>query len=42
MTASDFIIQFDLLYNNLNSDKAPEINDYEKSFLLTLAQEQIV
>lgn len=42
MTTIDFINGFDILYNNLMSDKAPEINEYEKSVLLTLAQEQIV
>lgn len=42
MTAQEFSNQFDLEYNNLMTDKAPEINEYEKSYLLTMAQEQIV
>lgn len=42
MTAQEFSTQFDLAYNNLMTDKAPEVNEYEKSYMLTIAQEQIV
>lgn len=42
MTAQEFSTQFDLSYNNLMTDKAPEVNEYEKSYLLTMAQEQLV
>lgn len=42
MTILDFSNEFDLLYNNLMSDRAPEINMYEKSMFLTEAQESIV
>lgn len=42
MTAQEFSNQFDLEYNNLMTDKAPEVNEYEKSYLLTMAQEQLV
>lgn len=42
MTIEDFSNTFDLLFNNLMSDMAPEVNLYEKSSLLTLAQEEIV
>lgn len=42
MTAEDFSNTFDILFNNLMSDRAPEVNDYEKSVLLTLAQEALV
>lgn len=42
MTIEDFSNTFDIFYNNLMSDRAPEVNDYEKSMLLTLAQEDIV
>lgn len=42
MTAQEFSNQFDIEYNNLMTDKAPEMNEYEKSYLLTIAQEQLV
>lgn len=42
MKNEDFIIQFDILYNNISSNKAPGLNIYEKSFFLTLAQDQLV
>ena len=42
MTIEDFSNTFDILYNNLMSNRAPEVNDYEKSMLLTLAQEDLV
>lgn len=42
MTIEDFSNTFDLLFNNLMSDRAPEVNDYEKSMLLTMAQENVV
>jgi hypothetical protein len=29
--------QFDILYNNITSDKAPGLNEYEKSVFLTKA-----
>lgn len=41
MTAEDFSNTFDIMFNNLMSDRAPEVNDYEKSVLLTLAQEAV-
>lgn len=34
--------EFDLLYNNILSDQAPGLNDYEVSTLLTRAQEELV
>lgn len=34
--------EFDLMYNNLNSNQAPGLNEYEKSLVLTEAQEMIV
>lgn len=34
--------QFDILYNNITSDKAPGLNEYEKSVFLTKAQDEIV
>lgn len=34
--------EFDLLYNNIKSDKAPGVDEYEKSIFLTLAQEDLI
>ena len=42
MTTQEFSIQFDILYNNLASNAAPPLNEYEKSVLLTKAQSEIV
>lgn len=42
MTANEFSNQFDALYNNISSNKAPGLNEYEKSYFLTKAQDEIV
>jgi len=42
MTLKEFSIEFDILYNNISSNKAPGLNDYEKSIFLTKAQEEII
>lgn len=42
MTVNDFSIEFDLLFNNIASNKAPGLNEYEKSLFLTQAQEILV
>lgn len=42
MTATEFSNQFDLLFNNISSNQAPGLNEYEKSVLLTKAQNEIV
>ena len=42
MDVKDFSLEFDLLYNNIMSNKAPGLNEYEKSLFLTQAQELIV
>lgn len=42
MTATEFRHEFDLLYNNIMSDMAPGLDDYEVSVFLTQAQEEIV
>lgn len=42
MTTVEFSNEFDLLYNNITSNSAPGINEYEKSLFLTQAQEQFV
>lgn len=39
MTTEDFSIEFDILYNNINSNQSPGLSEYEKSILLTEAQE---
>lgn len=39
MEVNDFSIEFDLLFNNVASNKAPGLNEYEKSLFLTEAQE---
>lgn len=40
--AQEWIDQFDLEWNNIMSDMAPNLDDYEKSRFLTQAQEQVV
>ena len=42
MTPKEFSSQFDILYDNITSGKAPGLNDYEKSVLLTKAQDQLI
>lgn len=42
MTAAEMSVEFDVLYNNINSNQAPGITEYEKSTFLTRAQEDIV
>ena len=42
MTCGEFSLEFDLLYNNIMSNKAPVLCEYEKSLFLTQAQESIV
>lgn len=42
MTTQEFSIEFDILYNNLASNAAPPLNEYEKSVFLTKAQSDIV
>ena len=42
MTCEEFSLEFDLLYNNIMSNKAPGLSEYEKSLFLTQAQESIV
>jgi hypothetical protein len=41
-TAQEWIQEFDLLYNSINSNIAPALDDYEKSVFLTMAQEELV
>jgi len=42
MTIQEFSDQFDVLYNNITSNQAPGLNEYEKSIFLTKAQEEVL
>lgn len=42
MTAKEIDHEFDILYNNISSGAAPNLNEYEKSLFLTKAQEELV
>ena len=42
MTNSELSNQFDILWNNIMSNQAPGLDEYEKSVFLTEAQRQIV
>lgn len=41
-TCEEWSLQFDLLYNNIASDQAPGLTEYEKSVFITNAQEAVV
>ena len=42
MTKDEFNYQFEALYNNVTSNKAPGLNTYEKSVFLTKAQDELI
>ena len=42
MTIGELSTEFDLLYNNISSNKAPGLTEYEKSVFLTQAQERLI
>ena len=42
MTIAEFSDQFDLLYNNITSNQAPGLSEYEKSVFLTKAEKEVV
>ena len=42
MTNLEFSNQFEVLYNNITSNQAPGLDNYEKSVFLTKAQDEIV
>lgn len=42
MTVQEFSEQFDILYNNVRSQSALSLDEYEKSVFLTLAQDDII
>ena len=41
-TVKEWSTEFDILYNNIASNKAPGLTEYEKSVFLTRAQEEVV
>lgn len=41
-TCEEWSLEFDLKYNNIASNKAPGLTEYEKSIFLTRAQESVV
>ena len=42
MTIEEMSNQFDVLYNNITSNQAPGLDEYEKSVFLTKAQNELV
>lgn len=42
MTVTEFSNEFDVLYNNIMSNQAPGLDEYEKSVFLTKAQSEII
>lgn len=42
MTTNEFSNEFDILFNNISSNQAPGLDEYEKSVFLTQSQEAIV
>lgn len=42
MTNEEFSNEFDVLYNNITSNQAPGLDEYEKSVFLTKAQDEIL
>lgn len=42
MTTPEFSNEFDILYNNIMSNQAPGLDEYEKSVFLTKAQDEII
>lgn len=42
MVAAEFSQEFDILYNNIASNQAPGLTEYEKSVFLTKAQDEII
>lgn len=41
-TAIELSNAFDILYNNVNSNKSPGIDEYEKSYFFTKAQDELI
>lgn len=42
MTTQEFSNEFDILYNNVMSNQAPGLDEYEKSIFLTMAQKELI
>lgn len=42
MNRQEFSNQFDVLFNNITSNQAPGLNEYEKSVFLTKAQDEMI
>ena len=42
MTSEEFSNQYDVLFNNITSNQAPGLDEYEKSVFLTKAQDEIL
>jgi len=42
MTIQEFSSEFDVQYNNIASNAAPGLDEYEKSVLLTRAQDELI
>lgn len=42
MTTQEFSNEFDVLYNNIMSNQAPGLDEYEKSVFLTKAQSEVI
>ena len=42
MKVDEFSNEFDILYNNITSNQAPGLDEYEKSVFLTKAQDEII
>lgn len=42
MTPEEMSNEFDVLYNNITSNQAPGLDEYEKSLFLTKAQDEII
>lgn len=42
MTLKEFSNEFDILYNNIMSNQAPGLDEYEKSVFLTKAQDELI
>lgn len=42
MTADEIRTEFDVMYNNISSGAAPNLNDFERSLFLTRAQDELV
>lgn len=42
MTAQEFSNEFNILYNNISSNGAPGLDEYEKSVFLSKAQEELI